>query len=115
MPGLRGILAVLVAACSLWAGHVPTIDDLLNVKSIGGAQISTDGKWVAYTISETDWKQNAFITQIWVAEIASGRNFALTRGKQSASNPHWSPDSQWISFTSSRDGGKSQIYVIAPD
>ena len=45
------------------AQHVPTVDDLLNVTTAGGAHISPDGKWVAYTVSEADFKQNAFITQ----------------------------------------------------
>jgi hypothetical protein len=38
------------------AGHVPTIDELLTIETAGGAQISPDGKWVAYTISGTDFK-----------------------------------------------------------
>ena len=32
--------------------RVPTVDDLLNVKTVGAARISPDGKWVAYTVSE---------------------------------------------------------------
>ncbi|MBO0723495.1 MAG: hypothetical protein J2P41_21905, partial [Blastocatellia bacterium] len=39
--------------------RAPTVDDLLNVKSVDGAKISPDGKWVAYTVNETDWKQDA--------------------------------------------------------
>ncbi len=30
--------------------RVPTIDDLLTIKSVGSTQISPDGKWVAYTV-----------------------------------------------------------------
>ena len=29
--------------------HVPTIDDLLNIDSVGGVRISPNGKWVAYS------------------------------------------------------------------
>lgn len=97
------------------AQHVPTVDDLINVKSIGGAQISPDGKFVAYTVSETDWKQDAYVTQIWLADVATGKTLQLTRGDKSAGNPQWSPDGQWLSFTSNRSGDKNQIFVIRPD
>jgi dipeptidyl aminopeptidase/acylaminoacyl peptidase len=95
--------------------RVPTIDDLLLVKSAGGAQISPDGKWVAYTVSETDFRQDAYVTQIWLANTATGRTFQLTRGDKSSGNPQWSLDSQWLGFTSTRVGDKSQIFAIRPD
>src|SRR5207245_9080214 len=76
--------------------RVPTIDDLLTIKSIGGTQISPDGKWVAYTVGYGDFKQDAFVTQIWLVESGGGRKFQLTRGDKSETNPRWSPDGQWL-------------------
>jgi dipeptidyl aminopeptidase/acylaminoacyl peptidase len=95
--------------------RVPTIDDLINVKSLGSAQISPDGKYVAYTVTETDWKQDAFVTHIWLANTSTGKTFQLTRGEKSAGNPQWSPDGAWLAFTSNRVGDKNQIFVIHPD
>ena len=97
------------------ARRIPTIDDLLTIKSIGGAQISPDGKWVAYGVNETDFKQDAFVGQIWLANTATGTTFQLTRGDKASGNPQWSPDSQWLAFTSTRAGGRNQIFVIRPD
>ena len=62
--------------------RVPTIDDLLLVKSVGGAQISPDGKWVAYTVNETDFRQDAFVTQIWLANTATGQDVAADARRQ---------------------------------
>ncbi len=95
--------------------RVPTIDDLLLVKSVGGAQISPDGKWVAYTVNETDFRQDAFVTQVWLANTATGRTLQLTRGDKPSGSPQWSPDSQWLAFTSSRIADRNQIFVIRPD
>ena len=95
--------------------RVPTVDDLINVKSLGGAQISPDGKYVAYTVNEADWKQDAFVNHIWLANVATGKTFQLTRGEKSAGNPQWSPDGAWLAFTSNRVGDKNQIFVIHPD
>ncbi len=111
-------LLTLITCLSLTAiaqRRVPTVDDLLNVKTAGGAQISPDGKYVAYTINETDWKQDAFVSQLWLANVATGKTLQLTRGEKSSGNPQWSPDGSWLAFTSNRIGDKNQIFVISPD
>src|SRR5262245_40117994 len=109
-------LIVITIALTVQAQkRVPAIDDLINVKSLGGAQISPDGKYVAYTVNETDWKQDAFITQVWLAETQSGRTFQMTRGDKSSGNPQWSPDGAWLAFSSNRLGDKNQLFVIRPD
>lgn len=111
-------LFVLFTLTALAQQRVPTVDDLLNVKTAGGAQISPDGKYVAYTVGETDWKQDAFVTQLWLANVATGKTLQLTRGEKSSGNPQWSPansESQWLAFTSNRVGDKNQIFVIHPD
>jgi dipeptidyl aminopeptidase/acylaminoacyl peptidase len=97
------------------APKIPTVDDLLSVKSLGGARISPDGKWVAYTISQADLKQDSFLTHIWLVNAAGGESIQLTRGDKSASNPQWAPDGKWLGFTSSRAGDKNQIFAIRPD
>ncbi len=96
-------------------GHTPTVDDLLNLKSAGSPQISPDGTWVAYTVTAPDWKQDAFVTHVWVVHVASGRTYQLTRGEKSCSNPQWSPDGAWVAFLSSRVADKPQVFVIRPD
>jgi dipeptidyl aminopeptidase/acylaminoacyl peptidase len=95
--------------------RMATVDDLINVKSLSGAQISPDGKWVVYSVDETDWKQDAYITHLWLANTVTGRTFQLTRGEKSCSSARWSPDSDWIAFTSNRTGDKNQIFIIHPD
>src|SRR5260370_565147 len=49
-----------------------TVDDYLALKSVGNPQLSPDGKWVAYTVTEPSLKDNRGITRIWLAEVASG-------------------------------------------
>ncbi len=95
------------------AASTPTIDESLSMKSVGGAQISPDGRYVAYTVSQANWDENDYISQIWLADTATGARIQLTAAKKSSGNPRWSPDSKRLAFTSARDG-KSQIYLISP-
>src|SRR5580765_5083862 len=92
----------------------PTIDDLLNLKTIGGNQISPDGRAVAYGVAEADFEHDAFVTNIWIAREGAPP-FQLTRGQKSANGFRWSPDSRWLAFLSSRAGDKAQIFAIRPD
>lgn len=85
------------------AKHTPTIDEMLNLKSVFGPQISPDGKFVAYRVNETDWKENAYVSQIWLADVETGASFQLTRGKKSNENPQWSPNGKWLAFATERE------------
>ena len=105
--------ALLLAGALALLAQTPTIDQSLSMKSVGGAQISPDGRYVAYTVQEANWDDNEFVTQIWIAVAATGERYQLTSGKKGSSGPQWAPDSRRLAFTSERDG-KRQIYVISP-
>lgn len=108
---------IALAALAVFAANgdrVPTIDDLLTIKSAGGTQISPDGKWIAYNVSHGDFKQDAFVTQIWLVQTETRKSFQLTRGDRSSTNPRWSPDGQWLAFLSNRQEDRNQIFLIDP-
>ena len=83
--------------------HTPTLEESLSLKTIGGARISPDGKFIAYRVRETDWKENAYVRQIWLVNVATGASFQLTRGKKSSDAPEWSPDGRWLAFIAERE------------
>ena len=93
----------------------PTVDQILSLKQAGSPEISPDGRWVAYTVRETNWDENAYETEIWLADTATanaaGRQ--LTNAKKSSLSPAWSPDGSKLAFASDRSD-KRQIYVINP-
>jgi|HubBroStandDraft_6_1064221.scaffolds.fasta_scaffold79958_3 dipeptidyl aminopeptidase/acylaminoacyl peptidase len=95
------------------AAQVPSIDQSLSFKSVQNAEISPDGRFVAYTVQETNWEDNEFVQQIWIAMLSTGERYQLTHGRKSNQTPKWSPDSAFIAFSSERDG-KKQIYRISP-
>jgi dipeptidyl aminopeptidase/acylaminoacyl peptidase len=109
------LLPALPASGQAPAGSAsaPTIDDVISMKRVGAPSISPDGKWVAYTVRETNWDENSYETEIWLADTATRVRRQLTNALKSSSNPAWSPDSSRLAFLSDR-AGKRQIYLIDP-
>jgi dipeptidyl aminopeptidase/acylaminoacyl peptidase len=94
---------------------VPTIDQAIELKRVGSPVISPDGRFVAYTVRETNWDDNAFETELWLVSTGTSPDARqLTRGKKASSSPAWSPDGRRLAFISDRTD-KRQIYLISPD
>lgn len=53
-------------------------------------------------------------SRLYVVDVASGVAVGVTDGEQIDEAPAWSPDGQWIAFTSNRNG-QTEIYLMQPD
>ena len=94
VPLLRSIVpafaaAAAVAGLAAQAPSEPTIDELLSLERVASPALSPDGGWVAYTVRETNWDENAYETEIWVAATASGESHQLTNAAKSSTQPAW--------------------------
>jgi dipeptidyl aminopeptidase/acylaminoacyl peptidase len=93
------------------AKHAITFDDMIAMHRVAEAELSPDGKWVAYTVATPDMDANRNATNLWMAPVAGGDAIQLTRtGKDSS--PKWSPDGKTIAFLSARSG-EAQVYVLS--
>jgi dipeptidyl aminopeptidase/acylaminoacyl peptidase len=118
----RTLTAISLAALAIGSvesretSKVPTIDQAIELKRAASAAISPDGRFVAYTVRETNWDENAFETEIWLVVAGDAKpgtegSRQLTRAKKSSSAPAWSPDGRRLAFISDRSD-KRQIYLI---
>ena len=97
--------------------HSLTVDDSANIQSVSDAQISPDGKLVAFVVSENfkvDTKRPK--SHIWLAQTDGANTRAFTTGPRSDLMPRWSPDSSTLAFLSDRlQDGQAQIFLIPLD
>ncbi len=94
-------------------GYVPSIKEVLSLHRVGSPVISPDGSAVVYSYRSTDWKENSFEGELWLAR-AGEEPFQLTRTEGgSSSRAAWSPDGRWVAFLADRGHG-TQVFLIAP-
>ncbi|HMJ69448.1 MAG TPA: S9 family peptidase [Cyclobacteriaceae bacterium] len=110
----RLLTLVFVINCAAYAQRVPTFEEVISLRAINGVVVSPDGKTVAYTVQTTDWNDNRFDTEIWLAKEGK-KSFQLTNTSKANSNGAiFSPDGQWIAFLADR-GNKNQIHIMRVD
>lgn len=107
-------LYLVLSGMAIAQSRVPTVDELLNIETVGSAQISPDGRWVAYVLNKTDFTTDTHPTEVWLLDVSTGERVQMTRSPKSASSPRWSPNSRWLGFLSDRLEDRNQVFVIRP-
>jgi dipeptidyl aminopeptidase/acylaminoacyl peptidase len=83
--------------------HPISADDILNLRDISDAQISPDGKWVAFVMgAEGGWAgpRNPHIWIVATDGTSPARLFAASNKGERF--PRWSPDGRFLAFISKR-------------
>jgi dipeptidyl aminopeptidase/acylaminoacyl peptidase len=116
-------LLVLAVASSITLGQQSAapravgVDDLFGVREVHDPQISSDARFIAYTVGSTSLKDDKNQTRIWMIPANGGDAIPLTTEDVSSDHPRWSPDGNFLAFQSSRkdaDGNdaKTQVYLL---
>ena len=70
-----------------------TIEDYYKIKSVGDAQISPDGKWVAYTLTTRIEEDNTNAIETFVVPVdGSAAPRRITHEGNSVASPRWTDD-----------------------
>jgi dipeptidyl aminopeptidase/acylaminoacyl peptidase len=104
---------------SMPARRVPITPEMItDLRYAFAPAISPDGGRVAFTLAEWVPGQQRRRSSVWVADEKDGALPFATgeRGEKNEFAGGWSPDGQWLAFTSERDAegsfGKAQLYMI---
>jgi dipeptidyl aminopeptidase/acylaminoacyl peptidase len=107
---VAGLLAraLLAQTSAVW-----TPEFSMGVQTVGAVIPSPDGARVVWTQTKArmDGEHSENVTQIWLARSDGTQRLQLTKAEKSSSNPAWSPDGEWIYFSSARFG-KEDLFRI---
>lgn len=89
-----------------------TLADIFDAKVINNAQVSPDGKQVAFVVADA-YKEGT--AQIWMANSDGSDCRPFTGGTKHDRAPRWSPDGEWLAFLSDRqnDDGRNELFIIS--
>ena len=90
------------------------LDDLFRLKTVRDPQVSPDGAWVAYVVSQLDSVRDKAGSDIYMVSWDGARTVQLTQSPEGESAPRWSPDGKYLSFLASRGDAKAgaQVWVL---
>lgn len=91
-----------------------SFNDQISLKRLADAQISPDGRTVAYVVTVVDKAANRGKRSIWTIPTAGGAPTELITSARNDDSPRWSADGRKIAFLSSREGAP-QIFVADID
>jgi dipeptidyl aminopeptidase/acylaminoacyl peptidase len=83
------------------------------MQRVSDPQVSPDGKWVAFSVRETDYDANKGRFDVYVAAVDGSSVTRLTTDEANDQDAKWSPDGKYVYFISSRSGS-SQVWRIRP-
>ena len=110
----RAMCVGMLFSAAIFGQSMWTPELQLKTKALGSPRVSPDGTLVVYTVTNEvlTADKSEYVTQIWLASADGKRNDQITFSDKTSTNPKFSPDGNWLAFTSTRKDNKSNIYVL---
>jgi dipeptidyl aminopeptidase/acylaminoacyl peptidase len=112
-PAPVDVPALEPAALSLAGAECQGVARYLNVRGVGNAQLSPDGRELLFITSTTGQPQ------LWIAPVRADGPAAprqITFGANRVQFARWSPDGRWIAYGTDRGGNeRTQFFLLSPD
>lgn len=87
--------------------------DVNNIPTLADPQLSPDGKWLAYSVSDVDTAKDNRVSHLWMQSVDGKQSIQLTYGSEPASSPRWTTDGKFLSFVSERDSKNGgQVWLM---
>jgi len=116
MFGLKTFLATVVFTATVATparAKGLTVDDMLAMQRVSDPRVSPDGKWVVFSVRDTDMDANRGRMDVWLVGVDGSNLTRLTSHVENDSDATWSPAGKWVSFPSTRTVS-AQVCRIKP-
>ncbi len=91
-----------------------TFEDMMKMRRLGDTDVSPDGKWLVYSVTDVDLAKNTRTATLWTQAIAGGEPKRLEGTQPGDGGARFSHDGKQILFLSARSGSQ-QIWILAFD
>jgi dipeptidyl aminopeptidase/acylaminoacyl peptidase len=112
------IIFYLVVSSPAASEDLMSPQKIAEIKTVTGAEISPDGRYIAYTLSipRLPWKDEDGTPwqNLHVINTEDGSSRLFIGGEANFSSVQWTPDGKWISFLAKREGDKFQTLYTLP-
>ncbi|WP_333607144.1 S9 family peptidase [Arsukibacterium sp.] len=109
---LTGLLLSLGSIAQASETRPITANDLWQATRIGSPVVSPDGKQALFTATRYDVTTDRGNADLYLLDIASGRQTQLTFDEGSESGVQWSPNAQQLAFVARRGNSSNQLFVM---
>jgi len=110
-----GLIPGLISSIKLQAQTAPakrpmTFADMMKMRRLGDTDVSPDGKWLLYSVTDVDLAKNTRTATLWVQAISGGEPKRVEGTESGDGGARFSHDGKRLLFLSSRSGSQ-QIWL----
>ncbi len=114
LPFLLCAAALLPASFAQAPKRPMTFDDLQKMRRLGDIDVSPDGRWVLFSVTDVDLPKNTKTSHLWAVRTPDGsapvQEKPITASLAGETRGRFSPDGKQVLFISAREGSP-QVYL----
>ena len=93
MKNILPVLLLFVAFASFAQKNASvSFEKWISLKGVSTPVISPDGKTIVYSVTSTDWANNAYDTELWMSRDGAAPLQLTRTNKASSTNAAFTPD-----------------------
>jgi dipeptidyl aminopeptidase/acylaminoacyl peptidase len=111
---VAAVLTLSAASAAAQPAQKPGLQaaDIYKLRSVGDVQISPDGRTIVYAVGNNDRPGRPY-SQVWQMNVATRQTKRLVGDKETATEPHFSPDGKRLAYFGEIAGGSGLIVANA--